>query len=209
MRLRPAHPVKCGGGCAQGVQDADRPPTSRRSPSQPERRARVETQALRGVLLPERVHWISAHRDGRRHLGQGPAVRPSELERPVGRPRDLVALLVHRAVVPPAEQREVRERRRAALRPVLEMMPLSEPHPAPREAAAVIPVLESPPQRGGIVRVRAPTSTTRPPHRGASPPARVARQAPDVSAEACVPSSSADCPAAESASAGASTGTTT
>jgi hypothetical protein len=60
-------------------------------------------QALQVVLLPERVHGISEHRDGRRHLGQGPAVRPSEPERAVGQALDLIALFVNRAVVAMAE----------------------------------------------------------------------------------------------------------
>src|SRR3972149_149279 len=67
--------------------------------------------------------------------GRGPAVRPPEPERAVGLPIDLVPLLVNRAVVPATEQREVRERGRAALRPVAEVMPLAERQPAAREAA--------------------------------------------------------------------------
>src|SRR5712691_8028369 len=51
--------------------------------------------------------------------------------------------------MPAAEQREVRERGRAPLRPVAEMMPLAEADAAPREAAALIPMVERSPQGGG------------------------------------------------------------
>jgi hypothetical protein len=60
---------------------------------------------------------------------------------------DLVAFLVDRAVVSSAEQREVRERGRAALRPVADVMPLAEREPAARKAAAAVPVMERAPQR--------------------------------------------------------------
>ena len=54
-----------------------------------------------------------------------PSGRP-KLQRAVGPALDLVALLVHRAVMAATEQREVRERGRAALRPVTEVMALAE-----------------------------------------------------------------------------------
>ena len=77
-----------------------------------------------------------------RHLRERAAVGPPELERPVGPARDLIALLVHRAVMSAAEQREIRERRRAALRPVVEMMRLNDPYAAPGKAAAPVSMLE-------------------------------------------------------------------
>src|SRR5712692_909059 len=51
--------------------------------------------------------------------------------------------------MPAAEEREVRERGRAALRPVAEMMPLAEAHAAAREAAALVPMVQRSPQGGG------------------------------------------------------------
>jgi hypothetical protein len=51
-------------------------------------------------------------------------------------------------MVPSTEQGQIGERRRAALRPVVEMMPLGHPYRASGEAAALIPFLERPPQRG-------------------------------------------------------------
>src|SRR6267378_1144150 len=65
-------------------------------------------------------------------------------------------------MMPATEEREVRERGRAPVGPVAEMMPLGEADPAPRETATLVPMVERPPQGGGIVRVRAPISTRRP-----------------------------------------------
>jgi hypothetical protein len=53
-----------------------------------------------------------------------------------------MALLVHRLVMPAAEQREVRQRRRPALRPVVEMMGLNYPHSAPGKAAGPVSMQE-------------------------------------------------------------------
>ncbi len=52
-------------------------------------------------------------------------------------------------MMPAAEQREVQERRRAPVRPVTEMMPLTEADAAAGEAAAPVPMVEGPPQGGG------------------------------------------------------------
>jgi len=92
---------------------------------------------------------------------------------------DLIALLVDRAVVPATEQREVRERGWAALRPVTDVMPLAEPEPAAREAATLVPVMERAPQRRGNRPGPGPDLDGAPvlvvPHHHA---AGVARQAP-------------------------------
>jgi len=132
------------------VQDVDRPAQIQALPEPARaRRPRVEAKALRGVTRAERLDGISGHRGGRRHLGQRAAVRPPESERAVGPARDLETLLVHRSVVPAAEEREVRERRRPSLGPVAEMMPLAIAHAAAREPAAAVPMVERPPQGGG------------------------------------------------------------
>jgi hypothetical protein len=130
------------------MQDVDRPADVEALP-QPARagRPRVEAQALRDVPCSKNLHRVGGHRGRGRYLGQRPAGRPPELERAIGLSIDLVALLVDRAVVPATEQREVRERGGAALRPVTEMMPLAEREPAAREAAATVPMLERSPQR--------------------------------------------------------------
>jgi len=67
-------------------------------------------------------------------------------KRAVHTPCDLIAFLVHRAVVAAAEQRQIRERGRASAGPVPQMMALAERYPAARETAAPVAVLECPPQ---------------------------------------------------------------
>ena len=103
---------------------------------------RIETQALGGVSRPQDRNRISGPCSGGRHLGERAAVRPTELERPVWPPRRLVALFVHRAVMPTAEQSQIRERRGPALRPVVEMMGLNDPHSAPGKATGPVSMQE-------------------------------------------------------------------
>jgi len=105
-------------------------------------RARVEAKAVRVVTSAESLDGITDHSGSRRHLRQRVAVRPPEPKSPVGPARDLVALLVHRSVMPAAEQGEVGECGRAPVGPVAEVMPLGEAQAAPREAAALIPMVE-------------------------------------------------------------------
>jgi hypothetical protein len=131
------------------VQDVDRPthiqalpePASARRPS-------VETKPLRFMRHPESLDGLLRHRGRRRHLRQGAAIRPPKSQSPVGPARDLVALLVHGPVMPAAEEREVRERGRTAVRPVAEMMPLAEADTAAREAATPVPKVERSTQGG-------------------------------------------------------------
>ena len=101
------------------------------------------------MLLSEGLDRIRKHRRGGRHLGEGPAVRPPELERAVGLSIHLVTLLVYRTMVPATEQREVRERGRATLRPVAHVMPLAEREAAARKTATSVAVVKRTPQRRG------------------------------------------------------------
>ena len=71
------------------------------------RRPRVQAESLRVVLRPERLDRIRGHRGWRRDVGEQLAVRSPELKRAVGLSLDLIALLVHRAVMSATEQREV------------------------------------------------------------------------------------------------------
>ena len=109
----------------------------------------MQAEPLRVVLRMEGLDRIRGHCGRRRDLGQQPAIRSPELQRAVGLSIDLIALLVHRAVMEVAKQREVRERGRAALGPMMEVMALPEPEPAAREAAALVPMVERAPQRRG------------------------------------------------------------
>ncbi len=101
----------------------------------------MEAAPLRVVPGPEGLDGVGGYRGGRRHLGQEPAVRAPEPELAVGLSIHLVALLVHRAVVPATEQREVRERRRAASCPVADVVPLAEREAAAGKATAPVPMV--------------------------------------------------------------------
>ena len=131
------------------MQDVDRPADIQRLP-QPAGagRAGVEAEPLRGMARPKELNRICGYHGRRWDVGQRSPVRPPEMKRAVGPARDLVALLVHRAVMPATGQREVRERGRATVRPVPDVMPLADGHAATREAASPVPCLERPPERG-------------------------------------------------------------
>ena len=134
----------------QGVQDVDCVTHAQAFPKPAgARRPRMDAKALRVVSLSDRSEWIADYGSRRRHLRQQVAIRPPELERPVGSPRDLKALLVHRAVMSTTEHREVGQRRRAPVHPVAEVMPLAETDSATRKPAALVPMVERPPQSGG------------------------------------------------------------
>ena len=109
------------------MQDIDRP-ADIQTLSLPARARglRVEAEAVRDVCGPEHLDRIGRHPGRRRDLGQRPAIRPPELECAVRLSIDVIALLVDRPVVPATEQREIRQRGRAACRPVPDVMPLTE-----------------------------------------------------------------------------------
>ena len=105
----------------------------------------MQDTSLRSVPRSQDVHWITGHVTRRRDFGQKLAVRAAEPQLAVGLSIDLVALLVNGAVVPATEQGEIRERGGAALCPVTNVMSLTEPHPAARETAVAVSVMERPP----------------------------------------------------------------
>jgi len=131
------------------------------------------------VSRSQDLHCIARYFRRTRDLGQKPAVRAAEPKLVVGLSIDLVALLVNGAVVPPTEQGEIRKRGGASLGPVTDVMALAESHPAARETAAAVSVMERPPKRRGD---RPGPGTDF--HNAAVPavlhhhPARIARQAP-------------------------------
>ena len=132
---------------------------------------------------------------GARYVGHDATIRTAEAKLTIGLPIDLIALLVDGAVMAAAQQYEVRERRRAALGPVSDVVGLAEASVTAREAAAAVPMGNARLKAGGIVRVLAPTSTIRP---SASwrITTRLASHARrwDVSAETRAPSSTTDWP---------------
>ena len=111
-------------------------------------RTRVNVKPPLGVSRPERLDRILRHRRGRRHLRQLSTVRSPEPQCPVRLSLDPIALLVHRVMMASTQQREIGERRGAALSPVAQVVPLCHPHPASREAATLVPLLERAPEGG-------------------------------------------------------------
>ena len=105
-------------------------------------RARADAKAVGVVTRPEDRDGISGACSGGRHLRERAAVGSPELERPVRPARDVETLFVYGTMMPAAEQREIGELRRAALRPVVEMMSLNDSHAAPGKAAGPVSMQE-------------------------------------------------------------------
>ena len=106
------------------------------------RRVRVDVYSQRVVLGSEVSDRIDWHRIGRRYRREQPAVRSAEAELTVGLPRHLIPLLVDRTMMSAAKQGEIRQHRGAALRPVADVMALTEPYPAAGEATAAIAMVK-------------------------------------------------------------------
>ena len=68
-----------------------------------------------------------------------------ELQLAVGLSSQLIAVLVNGAMMPTTEQGQIRERSRASLGPMADVMALAESNPAAREATAPISVVQRPP----------------------------------------------------------------
>jgi hypothetical protein len=105
----------------------------------------MQDEPLRIVPRSDGFHGIVGHLVRKWDFGENPPVRAAEPKLAVRLSIERVALLMDGAVMPATEQREVRERGRAALRPVADVMPLAEPHATAREAAAAVSVVECPP----------------------------------------------------------------
>jgi hypothetical protein len=102
----------------------------------------VDPQPLRRVPRSQDVHGFVSQRWRSRDFRQRAAVRASESELAVGQSLHLITLFVHRAMMSPTEQRQVRERGRPAVCPVANVMALAERKAAAREAATPIAVVE-------------------------------------------------------------------
>ena len=128
------------------MQDVDRP-ADVEALAQPARHPgpRVQDKPRCSVPRSEGLDGIAEHLGRARGLGQEPAVRATEPELAVRLSRELISLLVNRTMVPTTEQREVRERGGPAVGPVTDVMALTEPNAAPREAAATVSMLQRTP----------------------------------------------------------------
>ena len=131
------------------MQDVDRPANVESLPEpRGARRSCVEPKAVGRVASLERPDRIRRHRWSWRDIGQRAPVGSGEPKRAVLRALDAVAFLVNRAVMAPAEQDEIRQRRRPSLGPVMHVMGLAAAYLAAREATGPITMAQSPPERG-------------------------------------------------------------
>jgi hypothetical protein len=92
----------------------------------------VDPKPLRVVMRSESQDWIGPYRCRSWDLREDPAVRAAEPEGAVRQSIELIALLVDRAVVAAAQEGEVRERGRAALGPVADVMAFAHGETAAR-----------------------------------------------------------------------------
>ena len=190
----------------QRVQDIDHPAHIQRL-AQPARHRcpRVEVESLRVVVRSQRIDGVARHLVRRRGLGQDPPVRTAKLK---------LAIRLSSWTA-----RWCRRQSRARFESVVEPpcaqcrrwcpWPKGRPQPGNRQPRSRCRSARR--NAGGIVRVRAPISSSRP-SASCSITTRLASHARrrDVSAETRMPSSSTDWPGCSgSASTGASTCTTT
>src|SRR5215470_15427479 len=79
-------------------------------------------------------HWIATQIRTTRDIGENVAIRAAETKLAIRLALDLKALFMDGAMVATAEQRKVRERRGAAVGPVLDVMALAETSPTAGES---------------------------------------------------------------------------
>jgi hypothetical protein len=130
----------------QRMQDVDGP-AHVQALTQPTRDCgpRVQAKPLRLMPRSESARGIGGHLGGIRNVGQEMAVGAAEAKLAIRLALDLITLLVDRAVVPATEHGEIRERSGASLGPVTDVMALTDPDPAAREAAAAVAMVKRPP----------------------------------------------------------------
>jgi hypothetical protein len=105
----------------------------------------VQDEPFRFVPRSQGPPRIPGHFRSSRDFGQKLAVRPAEPQLAIGFAIDLIALLVNGAMVAATEQGEIRERGRATLGPVTDVMALPKPNSAAREATGAVSVMERAP----------------------------------------------------------------
>src|SRR5688572_32793822 len=95
-------------------------------------------------LVPrsKRADRIVGDRGQRRNVGQRLSVGSPEAQLTISLLLEVISVLMDGAVMTPTQHREVRERRRATLGPVTDVMRLSETHAAAWKPAALVAVLQ-------------------------------------------------------------------
>ena len=105
----------------------------------------VDVNAAGSVSFAKHRRGFARYRRHRRDLGDEASVGPAKAELSVGLSLYLKPFFVNRAVVPATQHRQIRQRRRTAVRPVPDVMTLPEPPAAAGEAAALIAMFERTP----------------------------------------------------------------
>ena len=108
------------------------------------RRSRVDADAIHDIGLTQRIRGIPGDGRLRGNVRERSPVGSSELECAVRMSHHRITVLMHRTVMPATEQHQIRERRRSPVRPVLDVVALTDADFAPREATPVVPVLQRP-----------------------------------------------------------------
>jgi len=102
----------------------------------------MQNQSLNVILRAQDTDRIGGDSWRARHFGHKPSVRTPEPQLTAGLTVDLVTLLVDGAMVAPAQHREVRERRRSSLRPMPNVMALTEAHFTARKTTTVVAMVQ-------------------------------------------------------------------
>jgi len=105
----------------------------------------VDTEPLSLVPRSEDIDGSGGHLSRRRDCGQHTAVRTPECELTVRLSFHLVAVLVNSTMVATTQQREVRQRGGASVRPVTNVMTLAEPYATAGEPTAAVATVERAP----------------------------------------------------------------
>jgi hypothetical protein len=125
------------------MQDVDRVAHVERF-AEPSRRrgVRVEGQPICFVPCSQDSEGIIGNRGRRRHVQQWSPIRSAEPHAALRSWLDMVSLLVNSSVVSAAQKCEVGQRGGPALRPVPDVMALSEAHATARKATAAIAMVQ-------------------------------------------------------------------
>ena len=105
---------------------------------------RAQNEILSTILRSQDVDRVGRCRQRARYFGQEPPIRTAEPQLTVVVAVDLVTLLVNGTMMPSTQHGQIRERSRAILGPVADVMALSESNPAARETTAPISVVQRP-----------------------------------------------------------------
>jgi hypothetical protein len=97
------------------------------------------------VAVSQEQDGIGVRARRSRNLGQELRIRSPKPQLVVAQSLDPISLLVDRPMMPPTEQREIRQRGRPAPRPVSEVMAFCDAHAAAGEPTAPVAVLQCSP----------------------------------------------------------------